>query len=161
MTEEKEDPILKAPENEKVLTPLVNIVETNNDEKENSKIDYEQRRISLLNNPNYGVILCFLDQFRAHIDFPNYPLHLLEENLLSDQEISQSSKSNREFDVKRCFFSFLVHRQLIDFHLNLLKRISLGKGAKRDKFPSIISKVKEKQSMLRENSIFLSVRLSI
>jgi hypothetical protein len=35
----------------------------------------------------------------------------------------------------------VVSRHLIDFHLSLLKRISLGKGAKRDKFVSILTKV--------------------
>jgi hypothetical protein len=39
------------------------------------------------------------------------------------------------------YLSIIVSRRLIDFHLTLLKRISLGKGAQRDKFVPIITKV--------------------
>jgi hypothetical protein len=38
-------------------------------------------------------------------------------------------------------FFLIVSRRLIDFHLTLLKRISLGKGAQREKFVPIITKV--------------------
>ena len=38
-------------------------------------------------------------------------------------------------------FVTLVSRRLIDFHISLLKRVSLGKRAHRDKFLSIITKV--------------------
>jgi hypothetical protein len=44
------------------------------------------------------------------------------------------------FNLNECFF-FIVSRRLIDFHLTLLKRISLGKGAQREKFVPIITKV--------------------
>lgn len=95
MIEEKEDPILAAPNSikEELVTSIP--MDTNQtdipstDEKEKNQIDYNQRCISLLNNPNYGVILCFLDKFRSHIDIQDYPLHLLEENLLSDEENSK------------------------------------------------------------------------
>jgi len=124
----KEDPILAAPNlikeelkmdtNDGGITS--NHIDTSSDDKEKTRPSYDERRISLLNNPNYGVILCFLDKFRTYIDIQDYPLRLLEENLLSDQEN--------------------ISRRLIDFHLALLKRISLGKGAQRDKFVPIITK---------------------
>ena len=60
------------------------------DEKNKNHLNYDQRRISLLNNPIYGIVLCFLDKFRTYIDIQDYPLHLLEENLLSDQENSKT-----------------------------------------------------------------------
>ncbi|CAF4475331.1 unnamed protein product, partial [Rotaria sp. Silwood2] len=132
MNEEKEDPILAAPnlvkEESTSSMPMdthdgettSNNIDSTSDEKEKNRLNYDQRRISLLNNPMYGVILCFLDKFRAHIDLQDYPLHLLEENLLNDQEN--------------------ISRRLIDFHITLLKRISLGKGAQRDKFVPIITK---------------------
>ncbi|CAF1081741.1 unnamed protein product [Adineta ricciae] len=129
MSEEKEDPILAAPnpvkdesipmetnENEKQSTNTDSI----SDEKEKITLSYDERRLSLLSNPTYGVILAFLEKFRSNIDIQDYPWHLLEENLLNDQES--------------------VSRRLVDFHLTLLKRISLGKGAQRDKFNAIITK---------------------
>jgi len=92
MNEEKEDPILVAPSLVKEELPMDtnegDIPSNQSDEKEKNQVNYDQRRISLLNNPNYGVILCFLDKFRTFIDIQDYPLHLLEENLLSDQENS-------------------------------------------------------------------------
>jgi hypothetical protein len=98
MNEDKEDPILAAPNVTKEESiPMdthngeivSNNVDSPADEKEKTRLDYDQRRLGLLNNPNYGVILSFLDKFRPHIDIQDYPLHLLEENLLSDQENSK------------------------------------------------------------------------
>jgi len=99
MNEEKDDPILAAPNLTKEESiPMdthdsempSNTVDSSSDEKDKTRLSYDQRRISLLNNPIYGVILCFLDKFRANIDIQGYPLHLLEENLLSDQENSKT-----------------------------------------------------------------------
>lgn len=97
MSEEKEDPILAAPtlvkdesipmdtnDNEKHS----NNIDSTSDEKDKISLSYEQRQLSLLSNPIYGVILGFLDKFRSNIDIQDYPLHLLEENLLSDQDNS-------------------------------------------------------------------------
>ena len=98
MNEEKEDPILAAPKLAKEESiPMdthdseipSNNVDLPSDEKEKNLLTYDQRRISLLNNPTYGVILSFLDKFRANIDIQGYPLHLLEENLLSDHDNSK------------------------------------------------------------------------
>jgi hypothetical protein len=104
MNEEKEDPILPAPEHDKNETigdvpvmdthhngdALPGTIGSLNNEQDKSTVNYDQRRSNLLNNPNYGVILCFLDKFRAHVDIGDYPLHQLEENLLSDDETSKS-----------------------------------------------------------------------
>ncbi|CAF1482173.1 unnamed protein product, partial [Adineta steineri] len=38
-------------------------INNNNDEK-------DQRRLSLLNDANYGIILCFLEKFRTILDLP-------------------------------------------------------------------------------------------
>ena len=46
------------------------------------------------------------------------------------------------FDYICIYLFIIVSRRLIDFHLTLLKRISLGKGAQRDKFVPIITKVR-------------------
>ena len=100
MTEEKEDPILAAPcpvKEESAgqamdATPAdatTNHVDAASDEKDKSRLNYDQRRLSLLNNPDYGVVLSFLDKFRSYVDVQDYPLHLLEENLLSHEEASQ------------------------------------------------------------------------
>ena len=101
MNEEKEDPILEAPVPIKEEIPTSTPMETNTDqlpteqidEKEKTRLSYDERRLSLLNNPNYGVILAFLDKFRTYIDIEDYPLHLLEENLLSDEENSKRRRS--------------------------------------------------------------------
>ena len=136
MSEEKEDPISAAPnpvkdepipmetnENEKQSTNTDSI----SDEKEKMTLSYDERRLSLLSNPTYGVILAFLEKFRSNIDIQDYPWHLLEENLLNDQE------NGRNYFISLAFTNFsddfAVSRRLVDFHLTLLKRISLGKGA--------------------------------
>ncbi|CAF1170135.1 unnamed protein product [Adineta ricciae] len=74
----------------------------------------DQRRLSLLNNPNYGIILAFIEKFRSHVNFKNYPLRIFEDNLISE---------NEKYTAR-----------YIDFHLHLLKKISSGKVIPRDQF---------------------------
>ena len=108
MTEGKEDPILAAPESGKDVPtptadaqhadgPISNPVDSTSEDKVKIGLNYDERRLSLLNNPNYGVILCFLNKFRAHVDIEDYPLHLLEENLLSDEENSKIAAVHSPF----------------------------------------------------------------
>jgi hypothetical protein len=52
-------------------------------------IEKDRRRINLLNDPNYGIVLCFLDKFRSLLDLPNYPLQLFEDHLINYQEQSK------------------------------------------------------------------------
>jgi len=52
-------------------------------------IEKDRRRINLLNDPNYGIVLCFLDKFRSLLDLPNYPLQLFEDHLINYQEQSE------------------------------------------------------------------------
>ncbi|CAF1383480.1 unnamed protein product [Rotaria sp. Silwood1] len=80
----------------------------------------DQRRKNLLNDPNYGIVLCFLDQFRSVLNLPNYPLQCFEDHLVNYQEP--------------------ISPRLIDFHFTLLKRLSLAKNAQHNKFDSIITK---------------------
>lgn len=56
--------------------------------KEND-IEREQRRIRLLNDPNYGLVLIFLDKFRTVLDLPHYPCQLFEDHLVHNQESSK------------------------------------------------------------------------
>ncbi|CAF3842441.1 unnamed protein product [Adineta steineri] len=88
-------------------------INNNNDEK-------DQRRLSLLNDANYGIILCFLEKFRTILDLPNYSFQRLEDHLINYQE--------------------RIPPRLIDFHFILLKRLSLAKNTQRDKFDSIITR---------------------
>jgi len=118
MNEDKQESV--STESTDLPTSTAVPTESLTNEEQKPRLSYDERRLSLLNNPIYGVILVFLDKFRSFIDIQDYPLHLLEENLLNDEEN--------------------ISRRLIDFHFNLLKRISLGKGAQRDKFVSIITK---------------------
>lgn len=82
MNEEKSDSVVETSESKK---ETIND-ENSNEEKEKLNKNAEERRICLLNNPNYGVILCFIERFRSHIELQDYSLQQLEENLLSDQE---------------------------------------------------------------------------
>jgi hypothetical protein len=52
------------------------------------QIENDQRRSSLLHDPNYGIILCFLDKFRSLLDLPNYSLQRLEDHLVNYRERS-------------------------------------------------------------------------
>ncbi|CAF1516985.1 unnamed protein product, partial [Adineta steineri] len=88
-------------------------INNNNDEK-------DQRRLSLLNDANYGIILCFLEKFRTILDLPKYSFQRLEDHLINYQE--------------------RIPPRLIDFHFILLKRLSLAKNTQRDKFDSIITR---------------------
>ncbi|CAF0813692.1 unnamed protein product [Didymodactylos carnosus] len=91
-----------------------------NESQMNDKTKKEERYLYLLNDSNYGVILCFLDKFRPLLDLHDYPLRLLEEHLLSDDEN--------------------ISRQLMDFHISLLKRLVFGKNAKHENFLSTITR---------------------
>lgn len=58
-------------------------------------IERDQRRLNLLNDPNYGLILSFLDKFGSILDVPNYSLQLFEDHLLNNQGKS------------KCIFSYI------------------------------------------------------
>ncbi len=67
---------------------------------ENNIIEIDQRRIDLFNDPNYGIILCFLDKYRSLLDLPNYPLQIFEDDLINYQEQSEFDlidKKKQEF----------------------------------------------------------------
>jgi hypothetical protein len=55
----------------------------------NDQFEKDQRRLSLINDPNYGIMLCFLDKFRTILDLPNYSLQRLEDHLVNYQERSK------------------------------------------------------------------------
>ncbi len=61
---------------------------SDDDEKEKPCLKRDQRRLSLLNNPNYGIVLSFMDKFRSYINFKNYPLRIFEDNLINEKEKS-------------------------------------------------------------------------
>jgi hypothetical protein len=75
-------------------------------EKEKPCLKLDQRRLSLLNNPDYGVILYFLDKFRLYINVKEYPLRLFEDNLISEHDKSKEQNSFLFFFEKR-FFNFI------------------------------------------------------
>ncbi|CAF0891692.1 unnamed protein product [Adineta ricciae] len=88
--------------------------------KENNIDEKDQRRLTLLNDPNYGIILCFLERFRSSLDLPLYSYQRLEDHLIQYQD--------------------QIPPRLIDFHFILLKRLSLAKNTQREKFNTIITK---------------------
>jgi hypothetical protein len=52
-------------------------------------IERDRRQINLLNDPNYGLVLCFLDKFRCILDLPDYPLQRFEDHLINYRERSK------------------------------------------------------------------------
>ena len=52
-------------------------------------IEKDRRRICLLNDANYGIVLCFFEKFRAVLDLPNYSFQRLEDHLINYQERSE------------------------------------------------------------------------
>ena len=48
-------------------------------------VEENRRRFELLNDPNYGIVLGFLDKYRSVLDLPIYPLQLLEDHLVNYQ----------------------------------------------------------------------------
>lgn len=105
-------------------------------EEQHETID--QRRSTLINDPNYAIVLSFLEKFRSTLDLPIYSFERLENHLLT---VDQRSKTKHRIDKFDLFSSFLVPPRLIDFHFVLLKRLSLAKNTPREKFDSIITKV--------------------
>ena len=51
-------------------------------------VEANQRRLSLLNDASYGVILSFLDKYRSVLDLPNYSLQRLEDHLMQCEKRS-------------------------------------------------------------------------
>jgi hypothetical protein len=108
----------------------------------NNIIDKDQRRLSLLNDANYGIVLCFLDKFRSVLDLPNYSFQRLEDHLVNYQERSDLFEYYDHYLIKKTLSLLnLVPPRLIDYHFILLKRLSLAKNTQREKFDSIITKV--------------------
>ena len=52
------------------------------------QIENEQRQLNLLNDHNYGIILCFLEKFKTVLDLPKYSYQRLETHLLNNHERS-------------------------------------------------------------------------
>ena len=63
---------------------------SSSDESEQPSLQRDQQRVHLLKNPDYGVVLSFLELFRPLMRIADYPLRQLEDNLLSEQENSKS-----------------------------------------------------------------------
>jgi hypothetical protein len=81
--------------NESDIERMINGEETSSegstsDDEEKGKpcLKRDQRRLSLLNNPNYGIVLSFMDKFRSYINLKNYPLRIFEDNLINEKEKS-------------------------------------------------------------------------
>ena len=82
-------PILTESDIEMMLNveePSSDLSTSDDEEKDKPCLKRDHRRMNLLNNPNYGVILSFLDQFRSQINFKNYPLRIFEDNLICEKD---------------------------------------------------------------------------
>ena len=60
------------------------------DEGDEPSLKRDQRRLHLLNNPNYGIILDFIEKFRVLLNLNLSSLRKLEENLLSEKDESKT-----------------------------------------------------------------------
>lgn len=54
----------------------------------NQSNESDQRRLTLINDSNYGIVLCFLDKFRSVLDLPQYSFQRLEDHLVHYEERS-------------------------------------------------------------------------
>ena len=84
-------PILTESDIEMMLNvgePSSDLSTSDDDEKEKPCLKRDQRRSNLLKNPDYGIILSFLDRFHSQINFKNYPLRIFEDNLICEKEKS-------------------------------------------------------------------------
>lgn len=83
------------------------------DECEEPSLKRDQRRLHLLNNPNYGIILDFVEKFRFLLNLNISSLRKLEENLLSEKE----ARKTNEFYLRKCSFFSLqsIHNSMIFF----------------------------------------------
>ncbi|CAF3515459.1 unnamed protein product [Adineta steineri] len=119
-------PILSEADIQKILngeeSSLTEDSASSSDEVEKDKIcpKRDQRRLCLLNDPNYGVILYLMDKFRLPLKLKKYPLRIFEDNLISDQE--------------------KLSGRYVDLHLTLLKKISAGKNIGPAQFGSCMTK---------------------
>jgi len=77
------------------------------EEKHKPCLKRDQQRISLLNNPDYGIVLSFIDKFRSHINFKKYPLRIFEDNLLSEQDKSMLTKRESKIFELHMIFVFI------------------------------------------------------
>ena len=57
----------------------------------------DQRRLALIDDPNYSIVLSFLDKFRSVLDLPQYSLQRLEDHLVHYQERSLLFFCSMEF----------------------------------------------------------------
>ena len=73
------------------------------DEGDEPSLKRDQRRLHLLNNPNYGIILDFIEKFRVLLNLNLSSLRKLEENLLSEKD---ESKTNERIYLRRFKSSF-------------------------------------------------------
>lgn len=62
------------------------------EEKDKPCLKRDQRRLSLLSNPNYGIILSFMETFRSYINLKKYPFRIFEDNLISEQDKSKQQE---------------------------------------------------------------------
>ena len=110
------------------------------DESEQPSLKRDQRRVHLLNNPDYGIILDFLEKFRGPMNLQNYPLYSLENDLLSEQH---NRKGIIRFTPRDTYELHLVNQRFLNFHLLLLKKVLSGKTVPKDQFLTTITRVTE------------------
>jgi hypothetical protein len=62
------------------------------DETEQPSLTRDQRRMHLLNNPDYGIVLDFLERFISKMNIDVYSLQRFEENLISKRNQGKTNK---------------------------------------------------------------------
>lgn len=110
---EKED--VKEPDEEKETETETEIKE---EPVEIKREDLTDER--LLNDINYGIILAYMEKFTKHLSIKEYTYKTFDAHLLEAKQMP---------------------RKLLDFQLNLIKNLNMGKNAKKDKWEFYIGKV--------------------
>lgn len=64
---------------------------TSEEKPTNESSTIDQRRCQLLTDPNYAIILSFLEKFRSTLDLPVYSFQRFEDHLLQSHERSETN----------------------------------------------------------------------
>ena len=132
--------------------------QSSSDESNQPSLKRDQRRVHLLNNPDYGIVLDFLEKFRIPMKIGNYSLHSLENDLLSE-------KANCEITVRfilaDSYDLHLVNQRFLNLHITLLKKLTSGKHILQEHFLTTLTRVTAMSSLLHSPNVRSLVRLSI
>lgn len=132
--------------------------QSSSDESDQPSLKRDQRRVHLLNNPDYGIVLDFLEKFRVSMKIGNYSLHSLENDLLSEKP---TCKNTVRFILDDSDNLYLVNQRFLNLHLALLKKLMPGRSFLQEHFLTNLTRVTVMSSLLHSSNVRCLVRLSV